>query len=92
MTVLFKPILALHITHFSSCRNYWGGGKSICLPPNIFMGAQLPQPPPPPRIDASGGGGRLSAQNLCAPLRKPKAPQCPPTEQILATPLCRPTG
>ena len=47
MTVLFKPILALHIINFSSCRNYWGGGgggggETICLPP-----------PPPPRIDAS---------------------------------------
>ena len=34
MTVLFKPILALHIINFSSCRNYWGGGvKTICPPP-----------------------------------------------------------
>ena len=34
-----------------------------------------------------GGGGGLSAQNFSSPLRKPKAPQCPPTEKILATPL-----
>ena len=27
------------------------------------------------------------SQNFSAPLRKPKAPQCPPTEKILATPL-----
>ena len=42
MTVLFDPILALHIINFSSCRNYWGGGggakRYVC---------------PPPRIDAS---------------------------------------
>ena len=24
----FKPVLALHIMNFSSCRNYWGGGKT----------------------------------------------------------------
>ena len=37
MTVLFKPILALHIINFSSCQNYWGGGgKTICLPPQYF--------------------------------------------------------
>ena len=34
----------------------------------------------------AGGGGGVSAQNFSAPLRKPKAPQCPPTEKILATP------
>ena len=34
---LFKPILALHIINFSSCRKYLGGGAS----------------PPPPCIDAS---------------------------------------
>ena len=34
------------------------------------------------------GGGGLSAQNVSAPRRKPKAPQCPPTQKkILATPL-----
>ena len=33
-------------------------------------------------------GGGVSAQHFSAPLRKPKAPQCPPTEKkILATPL-----
>ena len=53
MTVLFKPILALHIINFSSCRNYWGGGgKTICLPPpNIFIGGRLaPQPPQDRRL------------------------------------------
>ena len=66
MTVLFKPILALHITNFSSCRNYWGGGgKSICLPPNIFMGVRLP--PQPPRIDASGGGGGACQLKIVVP-------------------------
>ena len=37
----------------------------------------------------AGGGGtrKLSAQNVSAPLRKPKAPSDPPTEKILATPL-----
>ena len=34
-------------------------------------------------------GGGLSAKNVSAPLRNPKAPQCPtpPTGKILATPL-----
>ena len=46
MTVLFKPILALHI-NFSSCQNYWGGAKRyVCPPPNIFIGGRLPPPPP----------------------------------------------
>ena len=50
----FKPILALHIINFSSCRNYWGGGgKTICLPPPQYFhggggGSDCPQPPPPP--------------------------------------------
>ena len=49
MTVLFKPILALHIIIFSNCRNYWGGGgKTICLPPppQYFHWGRLPPPPP----------------------------------------------
>ena len=45
MTVLFKPILALHIINFSSCRNYWGGGQNDMFSPNIFIGG--------------GGGGVL---------------------------------
>ena len=50
--MLSKPIVALHVMNFSSCRNYWGGGgKTICLPPQYFNGGRLP--PPPPRIDAS---------------------------------------
>ena len=31
--------------------------------------------------------GGLSFQNFSAPLRKPEAPQCPPTAKFLATPL-----
>ena len=48
MAVLFKPILALHIINFSSCRNYWGEGakRYVCPPPpNIFMGGGAPRPP-----------------------------------------------
>ena len=52
MTVLFKPILALHI-NFSSCQNYWGG-KTICLPPQYFHWGTAAPSPQPPRIDASG--------------------------------------
>ena len=39
--------LQLHIITFSSCRNYWGGGKIICLPP----------PPPIFSLGRGGGGG-----------------------------------
>ena len=52
MTVLFKPILALNVINFSSCQNYWGGAKTICLPPNIFIGGgggAIALPPPPPQ-------------------------------------------
>ena len=76
MTVLFKPILALHI-NFSSCQNYWGGGakRYVCPPPpNIFIGGRLP--PPPPRIDASGTvAGPGFAKNGGA-LRAPRARAC----------------
>ena len=46
-TMIFKPILVLHM-NFSSCRNYWGGGgKTICLLPQYFHwgggGATAPQ-------------------------------------------------
>ena len=44
--MLFKPIVALHIMNFSSCRNYWGGG-----------GGQNDMFAPPPPIFALGGGG-----------------------------------
>ena len=42
----FKPILALHIIHCSSCRNYWGGGgqNDMCAPKYFHW---------TPRIDAS---------------------------------------
>ena len=53
MTVLFKPILALHIINFSSCRNYWGGGGQNDMfpsPPQYFHGGLSP-----PKIDASAG-------------------------------------
>ena len=58
LAVLFKPILALHIINFSSCRNNWGGGAQNDISPNILMGGGgggrlPPAPPPPPRIDAS---------------------------------------
>ena len=44
--MLLKPMLALHIMNFSSCRNYWGGGaKRYVCHPNIFMGATAPPPP-----------------------------------------------
>ena len=84
MAVLFKPILALHITNFSSCRNYWRG-QSICLPPNIFMGARLPPPPP----ESTPLGGACQLKNCVPPYENPRPPppQCPPTEKILATPL-----
>ena len=54
MTMLFKPILALNIINFSSCRNYLGGGggKTICLPP---------------RIDASVNKGLLLAEPRLLP-------------------------
>ena len=50
MTVLFKPILALHIINFSSCRNYWGGGggNDMFAPQYFNWGRLPPQPPPPP--------------------------------------------
>ena len=57
MTVLFEPILALHIINFSSLQNYWGGGKRyVCPPPpkKKFMGGGRLLPSSP-RIDASGG-------------------------------------
>ena len=56
MTVLFKPIFALHIINFSSCRNYWGGGgqNDMFAPQYFHWRAAAPPPPPPPRIDASG--------------------------------------
>ena len=40
-------------------------------------------------VGGGGGGGGLglSAQYVSAPLRKRKAPQCPPTGKILVTPL-----
>ena len=49
MTVLFKPILALHIINFSSCRYYWrGGGQNDMFAPQYFhWGAAAPPPPPP---------------------------------------------
>ena len=52
--MILKPILALHIMNFSSCQNYWGGRKTICLPPppNIFIGGVTA--PPPQDLDASG--------------------------------------
>ena len=51
LAVLLKPILALHIINFSSCRNYCGGAKRyVCPPPpNIFMGGSRPPPPPQDR-------------------------------------------
>ena len=69
MTVLFKPILALHIIHFSSCGNYWGGGGGgqndmFAPPPIISLGGRL-LPPPPPRIDASDCDCRISSSPNC---------------------------
>ena len=60
MTVLFEPILALHIINFSSWRNYWGGGgakRYVCPPPppQYFHGGGGRLLPSSPRIDASGG-------------------------------------
>ena len=50
MTVLFKPIFALHIIKFSSCRNYWGGGQNNMFAPQYFhWGAAAPATPPPPQ-------------------------------------------
>ena len=57
MTVLFEPILALHIINFSSWRNYWGkyfhgGGGGDCSPAppgSTPMGAS--------DLDEQGGGG-----------------------------------
>ena len=57
MTVLFEPILALHIINFSSWRNYWGGGgakRYVCPPP----------PPPKKNIFIGGGGGGATAPQL----------------------------
>ena len=59
LTVLLKSILALH---FSSCRNYLGGGgqNDMFATPIFSLGgktASLPPPPPPPRIDASVNSG-----------------------------------
>ena len=53
LAVLFKHTLALHN---QVVEIMGGGGKTICLPPNIFMGwgdctpATPPHPPPPPRM------------------------------------------
>ena len=54
MTVLFKPILALHI-NFQVVKIIGGGGQNdmFAPPPNILIWGRLP-PPPPIRIDASG--------------------------------------
>ena len=51
MTVLFKPILALQIINFSSCRNYWGG-NDVCPPPPQYFhsGGGCPQPPQDRRL------------------------------------------
>ena len=49
MTVLFKPILSLHTINFSSCRNYWGGGRGqndMFAPQYVHSGAAAPPPPP----------------------------------------------
>ena len=43
--MLFKPIIALHMINFSSCRNYWGGGHN-----DMFA--------PPPIFSLGGGGGQ----------------------------------
>ena len=70
-------ILALHITSFSSCRNYWGGGQIDMFAPQYFHGGAAAQPP---RIDASGGGGLVSSKLLCPPT-KTQGPLVPPTEK-----------
>ena len=50
LTVLLKPILALHIMiFFSSCRNYWGGGvgqNDMFATPIVSWGTPMPPPPP----------------------------------------------
>ena len=66
MTVLFKPIFALHIIKFSSCRNYGGGGQNdmFAPPPKYFhWGAAAPPPPPgstPQYVHGVGSGGSRS--------------------------------
>ena len=51
MTVVFKPILALHI-NFSSCRNYWGGGgqNDIFAPKYFHSGGGCPPAPQDRRL------------------------------------------
>ena len=59
LTLLFKPILALHIMNISRCRNYWAGGggggakRRVCHP-NIFMGSDCPPPPQDRRLCEPG--------------------------------------
>ena len=71
----FKPILALHITHFSSCQNYWG--ESIW-----GRGCHASPPPPPGSTPRGEGGGGACQLKICVPpyenLRPPPPPQCPP--------------
>ena len=59
--MLFQPILALDIMNFFKLAKLLGGGKTICLPPNIFIGGGdcPPAPPPPgstPLLRWPGGG------------------------------------
>ena len=85
LTVLFNPILALHIMNFSSCRNYWGGGgKTICLPPQSFHGGGGGGDCPPPKNDASAGLG--FEPGTSAPLWKSVVLSTRPRQLLKVTP------
>ena len=68
---------------------FFGGGGLVCMLVSLFrrkMRTLFRR-----GFFFSGGGGGLFSSSFSAPLRKPKAPQCPPTEKILATPLTAPS-
>ena len=69
-TMLFKPILALHMK-FSSCRNYGGGGgqNDMFAPrPQYFHWGRLPPPPQDRRL--CSGSSYLCCRKRISPIEK----------------------
>ena len=86
MTVLFKPILALHITNFPNCQNYWGEQIDMFAPQYFHGGRGCP---PPQNRRLWGGGGACQLKFVVPPYENPRPPSAPLLKKILASPLFR---
>ena len=65
MTVLFKPILALHYHFFKLSKLLGGGGQNDTFALNFFIWGRLPPPPPPQdrRLWYKMGGRKIRAHS-----------------------------